>query len=531
MRGPMPWTCVALIATLSGCGDDAQEPETEPSPPVEVALGVTAEDDAFAPMGQSLAALTGGEIATTWRRGDFKSSSVVVQLLDPRGVPRLASGGVTLETGNLADPGVVAQARAGFFVGYTREVPLGYEVVVHRFDANGSPLWPGGVVAASFAISAEAQSEPFLTADPAGGVYVCFSVIDWSGSPRPFNLRCQRLSESGQRLWGAWGRAVAPPRGWRVRPRAVLDSSGGLEVFWGDYGDVNDAVKVPIRMAAQRFSPDGVPLWGPEGLVVRETNLAEQNGHSYDFYGLVQDGAGGAVLAFDDWTQTADQALDVVAQRVSEDGRLLWGSGAIVAAHAGQEQHDATIATCAGCAAVTVWEPERRLVLYMLGPDGRHSWLETGIELSASSGESYGATGDYSGGVLRVAWTRQLAHASSEFDILRARFSSDGTRLAGSEAFSTAPAAQVTRGSVYQRATSSFVVAWDDTRASGSFASTDTYLGLQVDRTRRTTAFGSAARAPSTPNRVGSSGSGRLLAAPEHALPAGRMVQRPNRLR
>jgi hypothetical protein len=237
------------------------------------------------------------------------------------------------------------------------------------------------------------------------------------------------------------------------------------------------------------------------------------------------------VLAFNDWTQTADEALDVVAQRVSEDGRLLWGSGAVVAAHAGQEQHDATIATCAGCAAVTVWEPERRLVLYMLGPDGRHLWPEAGVELSAGGGESYGAAGDYSGGVLRVAWTRQLEHASSEFDVLRARFSSAGTRLAGSEAFSTAPAAQVTRGAVYQRATSSFVVAWADTRASGSFTSTDTYLGLQVDRTRRTAAFGSAARAPAAPNRVGSSGSGRLLEAPERTLPVGRLIRRPDRLR
>jgi hypothetical protein len=532
MRRQAAWTCVALIATLTACGDDAQEePESEPSPPVEVALGVTAEDESFAAMGQSVAALAGGDIAATWRRGPFESSSVVVQLLDSRGVPRLAAGGVTLESGALADPGVVAHVREGFFVGYSRRTRVGYEIVVHRFDRDGFPLWPGGVAAARSARSAEAQSEPFLTADASGGVYVCFAVIDWSGATPPWNLRCQRLSENGQRLWGESGRQVAPARGWRVLPRAVLDGSGGLLVFWADYGDVEDAKSVPIRMEAQRFSPDGSTLWNPAGLLVRETNLSEQNGHSYEFYDVVPDGAGGAVLAFNDWTQTADDALDVMAQRVSQEGQLLWGNGAIVAAHAGHEQHDATIATCAGCAAVTVWEPGRRLVLYMLGADGRHLWPETGIELSAGGGESYGAAGDYSNGVLRVAWTRQLEAAGSEFDVLRARFSSDGTRLAGSEAFSTAPAAQVTSDAVYQRATSSFVVAWADTRASGSLASTDTYLGIQVDRTRRAAAFPSAGQASSEARLVVSSRTGRLLAETERGLPAGHVVRMPDRSR
>ena len=311
----------------------------------------------------------------------------------------------------------------------------------------------------------------------------------------------------------------------------MLDSSGGLEVFWADYGDVNDAVSVPIRMEAQRFSPDGSALWNPEGLLVRETNLSEDNGHSYEFYDVVPDGAGGAVLAFNDWTQTADEAMDVMAQRVSEQGQLLWGEGAIVAAHAGHEQHDATIATCAGCAAVTVFEPGRRLVLYMLGPDGRHLWTETGTELSAGGGESYGATGDYSNGVLRVSWTRQLELASKEFDVLRARFSSDGTRFAGSEAFSTAPAGQITGDSVFQKATSSFVVVWVDTRASYSLALGDTYLGIQVDRTRCSPAFPSAGQTSSEPRLVVSARTGRLLAEAESGLPARRMVRAPHRTR
>ncbi len=529
MRWQLGWTCLGLSVALAGCGSDTpetqEEPEVESSAPIEVPLGVATEKEDFGSMGQAVAALASGDIATTWQRGVLLSTAVLVQLLDPRGVPLLGAEGLTLESGELAEPGIVARAGEGFFVGYTRHGGPSYEVVVHRLDGNGSSLWPGGVVAALSATSAEAQSEPFLTADPWGGVYVCFAVTDWSGLDPPYDLRCQHLGEDGRRLWGATGRAVAPRRGWRVLPRAVLDRSGGLLVFWGDYGNINDAEDVPIRIEGQHFSPEGTVLWAPGGLRVRATNLSETNGHSYGFYGVVPDAAGGAILAFNDWTQTADAALDVMAQRVSEDGRLLWGSGVIVAANAGQEQHDATIATCPGCAAIAVWQPGSRLVLYMLGPDGGHLWPSSGVELGSGTGEVYGATGDFSNGVLRVAWTRQLEYASGEFDVRRARFGLDGTRLPGSEEFSNAPGAQVTKGSVFQRATSSFVVAWSDTRASGSLALTDTYLGIQVDRTSLSGPSPDARLASSEPRHVVSAHGDRRLAGLGRANPGGHLVQ------
>lgn len=525
MRWPHAVSTFVVALALASCGDDGQEePRTEVSPVVEVALGVTSEDEHFTAMGQSVAATENGEIAVSWRRrtnSDF--AAAVVQVLDWQGVPRLAPGGVVVESGEVGEPSIVARGGGGFFVAYQRAAGPGHEIVVHRFGGDGSVFWPGGVAAARFERGAEAQAEPFLTADTAGGVYVCFAVLDWSGTRSPHNLRCQHLSAGGQRLWGETGRQVAPARGWRVLPRAVLDGSGGLLVFWADYGDVYDSLSVPIRMEAQRFSPAGNTLWSPEGLLVRETNLAETNGHSYRFYDVVPDGAGGAILAFNDWTQTADAHMDVLAQRVSQDGRLLWGSGAVVAARPGHEQHDATMATCPGCAAVTVISEafDNPLMLYMLGPDGQHLWPAAGVELSSGSGSSYSAQGDFSDGILRVAWTRQRGAESSDFDIERARFDIDGTRLAGSEDFSTAPEAQFAADAAFQKLTSSFVVAWSDTRASGSSASGDAYVGIQVDRLRLAgRASGVSAQVSSAPRLLGWDRHGALLVESEHEPPA-----------
>jgi hypothetical protein len=536
---------LAVVAAIigAGCGGGVGPVTPTPTPtplaptpiptptPVsflEVPLGTTPESDAFSQMGQTVAALPNGDIATVWQQGVMDSAGVFVQVLDPQGRPRLGTHGLTLDP-RASEPSVVAHVREGAYAAYCQRNGRGTtDVVVQRLDRNGSPLWPGGVIAASSA-RPQSSDSPYLAPDPTGGVYVCAETTfdGYRPGELPHNLRCQRLSEDGRRLWTDAGLEVAPPRGWRVLPRAMVDSSGGLLVFWADYGDIFDNVSVPIRMEGQRFSPNGDRLWGSDGLLVHETGIAESNGHSYRFFDAVPDRVGGAILVFDDASQAGNADTDVLAQRVSETGQLLWGSGAIVSAKAGNEYHDATIATCAGCAAVAVSELEsptaNRLTLYMLGPDGRHLWPSQGVTLSTSGAQNYAATGSYDNGILRVAWTRQAAVGSWDFDIVWARFQNDGSRLPGNETFADVPAGRFSRGSVFQGLTSLFVVTWDDIRASGSLAVTDAYLGIRTDRAQGTASWPRATFSAPTALRNPLAGSRRMMAVGERTSPGERL--------
>jgi hypothetical protein len=269
--------------------------------------------------------------------------------------------------------------------------------------------------------------------------------------------------------------------GWKALPKLVRDNRNGLMVFWRNQRDPYTYPNDRILIEGQHLTASGAPTWGTQGRILRTTNLAAAGGLTFAELSAVSDGRGGAVLSFNDWNGRSAISLDVIAQRVTGDGRLLWGNGAAVAVGGVPQQNDSITAAPDGGAFVTVWTPlSNQLWLYRLGADGTVRWRNPLASTdSGSNPNDYGAYGSFDNGRLRIAWTHQRQDGTFTMDVYLAVFDPAGHRLNGPAAtpITTAQDAQFVRGFVFDPARKQGFVVWDD-RRNGTWDDLDAVGGL-----------------------------------------------------
>lgn len=128
---------------------------------------------------------------------------------------------------------------------------------------------------------------------------------------------------------------------------ACSDGAGGAIIAWMDDRGADTDIY------AQRFDAVGNPLWGINGIPICTEGGIQANP------AITSDGAGGAIIAWqDDRTPPVGNA-DLYAQRVDADGDTLWAAdGVVVSAAAGQQIWPMLVSDGAGGAIIT-WEDDR----------------------------------------------------------------------------------------------------------------------------------------------------------------------------
>ncbi|NIM13320.1 MAG: hypothetical protein GTO45_14505 [Candidatus Aminicenantes bacterium] len=485
---------VSFILVFDCCkpGKESQVPQEEQEEEVmiEIPLSTTTNNEEFCQLNQSVATLADGRFGVVWEVGSFPQRDVALQMITRYGTLCFEPGGKLIANtrSDEGDAVIVAHPFSGVFVAFSQKNGNGgRRILVQYFNDTGEPMWPGDGIVAADAVQREAQSKPTLVPDSSGGVYVCFDPSgNWDDE-----VKCQHLDAYGNRLWGDLGKTAGGEAGLKVFPRAIRDGTGGLLVFWRNQRNVFVDPNQPMIMEGQHFSADGTKLWGERGKTVKITNLAASNGYTFRFMGVVPDINSGAVIVFNDWTQQTDAELDVVAQRVADDGSLLWGEGTVVTGDWGHQQLDAIIAADDGGVFVVVSdqlnESENILRIYRLGPDGQHRWGTEGVRLSHPTDLSldYGLSGNFDSlsNRLRLVWTRLKDSASYDFDVMAARFTGDGQSLdtPGGITLISAQDAQFTIAMVYSQAAGLWLAVWDDRRKSQSWDDLDVYAALVND--------------------------------------------------
>ena len=142
-------------------------------------------------------------------------------------------------------------------------------------------------------------------------------------NPDDIDLYAQRFSREGDPLWDK-SRRVATATAREARPRLLPDGEGGaFVVFDATYNEGKHAGDRDI--AAQRITAEGRLLWenGETSVIVAGSHALERNP------AMVADGEGGLVVVFERKFLVGLQQgeADVMAQRVSADGKKLWGGG------------------------------------------------------------------------------------------------------------------------------------------------------------------------------------------------------------
>jgi hypothetical protein len=214
----------------------------------------------------------------------------------------------------------------------------------------------------------------------------------------------------------------------------VPDGAGGALVFWRDVGllhtsDENGGYR------GQRLGPNGRPLWGAEGKIIYRTRS-----HGSSFLSPVTtvapDGSGGAVVALDDGSGATDiNDRDVIAQRVTNAGQGLWGSGVTVASGPDLQYVASLIAGPDGGAFVGVLTLGKGLAFHRLDGDGQALWPVGGVPVTDSPILSVfnfisSTFGVFDGSVLRFVW-QQVGLFTEGSDVRFGALDLTGKRLSG----------------------------------------------------------------------------------------------------
>jgi hypothetical protein len=278
---------------------------------------------------------------------------------------------------------VVADGSGGAFVAASENRGSGMRVYVQHVDAHMEIVWPADGVRVS--LEEVPQRYPSMADDGAGGVFVA-----WLAS----TVRLQHVLGDGQL---AWATEVAPSATGTRAPILVADGVGGVFVAWGDVA--NFAIS-GIDLYVMRYTASGSPHpdWSSGALVVSEAD--GNQGDSQQIQG-VEDGSGGAILAWGDGRDVAVNGSDIYAQRMGPGPVTHWAEDGVPVVATPGEQYGFQMALAPdGTGGVFVaWTDHRSAsgsdgYAQHMTASGNADWMENGVVVASEEEPEFILPGD-----------------------------------------------------------------------------------------------------------------------------------------
>jgi hypothetical protein len=313
----------------------------------------------------------GGLIVVYEAHFDDGTVDVAANRVDPFGRYLWDENKLVLGTAGLERrPVPVPDGLGGAIVFAEQELAGDTNVVAARIDVDGNLSCWGGEEVLLVAASTRPESAPRAVSDGAGGAIVVFQAMNEDGN---WDILAQRVDRDGNLLW-ADGTFVVTTRRDEVNPQLVSDGQGGAIVVCEHILDGGD-----VDLLSQRVSPHGQLLWhgGATSTVVASTTLVEVSPAA------VADGHGGVVVAFEVTLEDGDTGI--YAQRIDERGELVYqvagASYAIVLDTTARAEHTAHLCALPDGGVIVVSEQvadvsNSDLVAQRLSPTGQLVWEE-----------------------------------------------------------------------------------------------------------------------------------------------------------
>ncbi len=273
---------------------------------------------------------------------DFRTNyaDLYTQRIDKNGVPLWAENGVLVcgVSGAQSAPVSVYDGVGGVIVAWQDFRKSYADVYAQRIDGSGNRLWEKLGVPLCTAIGHE--SFIVITGNGAEGAFATW--IDTRNGNN--DIYAQQVDGNGAVQWQENGISVCALAGNQTYPMIASDGAGGCILAWWD-GRSGD-----LDIYAQRIGPAGDALWARDGLAV----CAEQGIQNY--VSVAGDGSGGAVMA---WNDNRASTFDVYAQRVDRTGLALWPKNGIAASTASGTQCFPILVGDGAGGAIIVWQDDR----------------------------------------------------------------------------------------------------------------------------------------------------------------------------
>ncbi|MGD8451690.1 MAG: hypothetical protein PVJ57_07710 [Phycisphaerae bacterium] len=215
--------------------------------------------------------------------------------------------------------------------------------------------------------------------------------------------------------------AVADRTSEQVVPKVAGTADGGCYIAWHDHASGNYDIYL------QRLDREGHEVWGHNGIAI-STHV--QNSWITD-WDLLVDADGCAVLTFVDLRAGGD--WDVYAYRIDPDGVFLWGPDGVALSDNADFEAMPRVAETTDGEFVFVWSRspdvgDGSLVIQKLSTDGTPQFGATGIEVFGAAGESPGYVNVVAAdnGAFIMSWVRDMSTFMSPRHFRAQKYSAAG---------------------------------------------------------------------------------------------------------
>ena len=256
----------------------------------------------------------------------------------------------------------------------------GNRIYAQAFNVFNNSFWGGnGLSVCAFASE---QLFPAIAPDGTDGAFVVWQDVR-NGN---HDIFAQHVNISGSLLWAANGAGVCVQSAGQTNPMVVSDGSGGIIIAWLDYRNGTS-----VAIYGQHVTAGGTPLWGTNGipLVISSDSIILPR--------MISDGAGGAIIAWEDLRNIATTAGDVYAQRVNGSGGVLWGTNGVAVCTAPFDQTAVDIASDGANGVIVSWTDVRSLgpadvYAQRMNSTGSAAWAGNGIPVCTAAGNQLGTS-------------------------------------------------------------------------------------------------------------------------------------------
>ncbi len=312
-----------------------------------------------------------------------------------------------------------------------------------QWPLNGTPVSTG----------VDGQRSPTVVSDGAGGVIIAFEDRRTGNT----NIYAQRIDALGVPRWAANGVALCTAVDDQISPRIDSDGAGGAIVAWYDHRSGTN-----WDIYARRVDAAGNVLWTVDGVAICTAANDQYTPR------VVSDGAGGALIAWEDYRLPANE--NAFVQRVNSAGTALWPANGVAICSAVDAQVTLSMTTDGANGAIVAWADGRSGVRYdiyarRINSAGVPQWTVDGVPLCAIvAGDTWAPeiVSDGVGGAV-VAW---YDHRNGiDWDIYAGRVNGAGATpwTAGGVPVCTRPLGQYYPNLVTDGAGGA-IIAWSDYR-------------------------------------------------------------------
>lgn len=312
---------------------------------------------------------------------------VYLQLFNQQGVSQWAAGGILVSNQPsmtwLTDYDITVDQDGNAIITFQDIRSLGVNnIVVYKVSPEGAMLWGPDGIALSYDLDTNyASYSPKVLSASDNSCYVAWQR---TGSAND-EIYIQRLSSTGQKLWGENGITVASAAGKYTWPQLIESSNGDILLKY--YVDSGPYWAPTRHLFVTRINDQGIAAWN--------TTVSNAGGISAwtQILGFQPDGTGGAVLSWYD-DRNNDMVNEAYIAHVAGDGSITTpDNGALITGVTGNQQYNPVITVDAEQQRIYAFfqatssdQNQRGICRQLLDYAGNRLWTDSGemmIPLSA----------------------------------------------------------------------------------------------------------------------------------------------------